>query len=214
MHRSVLTAAALVILGSSVALADSARVTPSPGTSFSIAGTTNVGTWRCRGEHLDLAAVVAASAEEVEQVVTAIDKRGVSNRSGSASMPRVDVRLTIPVRTLQCGNPRMERDMYDALRAGQHKNITFVFENVTSVEMVSPRTYEVGVEGILKLGGVERRKQLFVTIEHPSRMRFTLRGELPMRMSDFEVEPPVALMGLIRANDPITVRFTIPLTLR
>ena len=35
--------------------------------------------------------------------------------------------------------------------------------------------------------------------------RFRLRGGLPLRMTDFGIQPPVALFGLIRARDELWV---------
>lgn len=35
------------------------------------------------------------------------------------------------------------------------------------------------------------------------------QGTLPIQMTDFNVEPPTAMLGLIRARDKITVHFDI-----
>ena len=36
------------------------------------------------------------------------------------------------------------------------------------------------------------------------------RGELTLKMSDYEISPPTALMGTIKTGDEVTIRFSIP----
>lgn len=195
-----------------------ARFTPLPGTRFSIEGTTNVGSWQCRGDQVDVRAEVSATATEIEAAVEAIEqrvKKGPIAVTGAATaIPRIELQLTIPVRTLGCGNARMERDMYSALRAETHRNISFRFDRVIDAAVVAPHMFLVTVEGQLSLAGETRQKRLALAIERRAPMRYDLRGDLGMRMTDFRVSPPVALMGLIRAHDPLTVRFDLPLTIR
>jgi hypothetical protein len=205
-----------VMASASVTLAETARVTPSSGTRFSIEGTTNVGPWNCRGSHVDVTAVVAAGADEIEAIVVALDrtKKGPINATGAIStMPRFDLKLTIPVRTLECGNARMERDMYNALRASQYKSILFDFGRVISAELLKSGSYRVVVEGDLTLAGVEKPRRLTLFIDHTAPKRFTLRGELPLKMTEFNVKPPVALLGMIKAHDALTVKFHLPVTI-
>lgn len=209
---------ATLLLAASVTLADSARVAPGAGARFSIEGSTNVGPWKCRGEHVGIAGEVSATAEEVEAAVREIETRVIRGPLTAAgqmtTLPRVELELTIPVRTLVCGNPRMERDMYHALRAMQHKHITFAFDRVVTADLIATRTYAVAVEGILKLAGESRRKRVTLKIEHTATGAYRLSGSLPLHMTEFNVKPPVALLGLIRANDALRVEFNIPVALR
>jgi len=39
--------------------------------------------------------------------------------------------------------------------------------------------------------------------------RMHAQGTLPIQMTDFNVEPPTAMLGLIRVRDEITVHFDI-----
>ncbi|MGH9361260.1 MAG: hypothetical protein ACRD2T_05030, partial [Thermoanaerobaculia bacterium] len=43
--------------------------------------------------------------------------------------------------------------------------------------------------------------------------RYRITGALELKMTDFGIQPPTALMGLIRAGDGLRVRFDLRLAL-
>lgn len=203
----------LAALAMHVTLAEAARVTAAEGSRFSIDGTTNVSRWRCSGHAVTVKASVAATADEIETFVTQLAQRGRSAAGEAARFRDLDLSLSIPVRSLGCGNTRMERDMYMALRADAHRVIIFRFDRLVGHDVVGAHKFAATIDGTLTLAGVERRKQFRIAIDRVAPQRYLVRGTVPLHMTDFEVAPPVALMGLIRADDALTVSFTLVLTI-
>lgn len=110
---------------------------------------------------------------------------------------RVDsgrVRVRVEAHDLKCGNGRMDRDLYAALKAS---DIVAVF---------APQA-----TGTVAVAGVERSVAADVTMERTREGSLRAYGSVPLRMTDFGIKPPVGLFGLIRSRNEIVVKFDLVL---
>jgi len=134
-------------------------------------------------------------------------------RTRDFSMERgpLSVQLTIPVQRLDCGRSRMNRDLYEALKSDEFEFIHFEYRDatITSGGGTLETPYLLEVRGQLWVAGVERsvRFEAEGTLMDTGVVR--IRGEKKIRMTDYEVDPPVGLLGLVRAQDELTVHFDI-----
>lgn len=127
------------------------------------------------------------------------------------------VLLKIPVKSFDCRHSRMNRDMYEALRSDKYDYITFEFEDAEQLEnngSVSESFFEDGyvpfrIQGVLNVAGVDRNVALLVQGRTEGEGRYRVKGRKEISMKDFEIEPPTALRGLIRAHDDLTVFFDL-----
>jgi polyisoprenoid-binding protein YceI len=133
-----------------------------------------------------------------------------------AEQVRLDAALAVPVRSFDCGQDRMNRDLADALRAEAHPRIEL---RLTGVSFGSDRASEAASEagedwqrveawGVLSLGGEEQPVRLRGEAKRTG-AHLRARGSYPMRMSDFGVEPPSGPLGLIRARDDVLIHFDL-----
>lgn len=118
--------------------------------------------------------------------------------------------VEIAVIGFDCGKRRMNRDLYDALKADNHPTIDFEYEKTHSLSYSdSTDFYKLTVNGTLTVAGHTK------TIEFP--MSATLldegsiraEGQANIRMSEYNVEPPTALFGLVKVDDKLTVHFEL-----
>jgi polyisoprenoid-binding protein YceI len=118
--------------------------------------------------------------------------------------------VEIAVNGFDCGKRRMNRDLYDALKADDHPTIDFEYEKTHSLSYSdSTDLYKLMVNGTLTVAGHTK------TIEFP--MSATLldegsiraEGQANIRMSEYNVEPPTALFGLVKVDDKLTVHFEL-----
>lgn len=115
--------------------------------------------------------------------------------------------LSLPTRGLDCGNRAMERDLHRAVRADTYPEIRYAFDTA-DVSVVGDF---VTIGGRLTLAGVTR--ELVVSGRYTRGSgALAARGSATFRMTEFDVQPPTALMGLIRARDRIIVRFDLRMT--
>jgi polyisoprenoid-binding protein YceI len=115
--------------------------------------------------------------------------------------------LGIPVRNLRCGNPRMDRDLYRAMRADDHPLMTFRLYTYHTLSPTGATAFMVKAVGTLGLAGRENVVMVDARVERLPDGRVRLRGSKALRMTDFGIEPPTAMLGLVRARDKIVVRF-------
>jgi polyisoprenoid-binding protein YceI len=156
------------------------------GSRFRIDGTSTVGTWRC-------------AATEV---------------AGTAHVPagaRVTAEVTVGVRSFDCGVARMNRDFREALRVDAHPAIRFVLDRA---EVLAPEArpgawVPVRVTGRLRLAGTERPVVIAAEGQRQGQGRVRVRGTHALRMTDFGVDPPTGMLGLVRARDNVTVAFDL-----
>ena len=168
-------------------------MTVRPESRLVLAGTSNVNRWSC--------------ASGVFERITSTARERIT----TITLPPGDATIAVPVRSLACGNDRMNHDLRTTLRADAHPDITFRLAGyrIDSLPHAGADYAAVAV-GELAVAGVVR------AVEIPLRARRTGAalhgsGALALRMTDFGVTPPVALFGLIRARNEITVSFDIRL---
>jgi hypothetical protein len=177
-------------------------------------GSSNVRDWRCSGTTLDSELTVAASVEKINAVMDRIEDGniGVWMRDPSQGrFPQPEFHLRVPIASLRCGNPVMERDMSRALKAGRYPTIEFQFTDLVGGidHDIDTNVYRARISGELGLAGMRRTVELLIVAERIAPNRFRIRAELPLRMTDFGIEPPTALFGVVRAKNGLTVRFDV-----
>lgn len=214
----------LIVLAASIAAAPAAgggavtKLAVSPGSRIWLEGTTNVNAaWSCRGERIEGAMELDAPGSLVLELVEGAVATGELETAG-ARLRNPRLRLGIPVADLACGNRAMERDLRKALRAAEHPEIVYEHGRVTELEPIGeagagPHRFGIDVEGDLALAGSERRLRSRVVGERLARGVYRVTGELHLRMTDFGIEPPTALLGLVEASDRLSVRFDLRLAL-
>jgi hypothetical protein len=211
MFRVVLVTAALVLATATSSVAGTRLVAASPST-LELEGSSNVAGWRCRGTSLEGNMEVAAPADVVYAAIDRIERTNITawRAAGTNVFPQPSFRMTIPVSTLRCGNRQMERDMGRALKSAQHPSIEFRFKQLRSTVTQDARgRYKARISGDLILAGERREIVVDVVAERVAHDRFRLRAEMPLRMTDFGITPPTALLGMVKARNELIVRFDL-----
>ncbi len=139
--------------------------------------------------------------------------------AGDTVVPSADlhVLLKIPVESFDCRHSRMNRDMYEALKSDKFDYITFEFENAERLpaqdfnddSMIEEGYVPFQIEGVLNIAGVDRLVDLVVWGRTQDEGRYHIKGHKEISMKDYEITPPTALRGLIRAHDDLTVFFDL-----
>lgn len=123
-----------------------------------------------------------------------------------AAMPVAELKAS--VHSFDCGKARMNRDMRAALKADEFPEIAFEVSDVRILEP-SGNGITLRVAGRLTIAGAERDVELDVEGSRLADGRVRAYGEVGLRMTDFGIQPPTALFGLVRAHDPIKVSFDL-----
>ncbi len=115
------------------------------------------------------------------------------------------IAFSCSVEDITADNRIMDGKTHDALKEDDHPRIQFTAKFSDSpLAVTSGKTY---LKGSLKIAGVTRVIQFPVAIEFVSERSYRAKGEVSMRMTDFNVEPPTAMMGALETGDEVTVVF-------
>ncbi len=119
--------------------------------------------------------------------------------------------VAVPVESFDCGISRMNRDMRTALRSDRHPAIRFELQEAGVAEQVADAAswVEVRAVGLLAMAGAEQLVGIRAEGRRLQDGRVQVRGSHAFRMTDFGIEPPTGLLGLVRAHDNVVARFDI-----
>ncbi|MHA7843708.1 MAG: YceI family protein [Winogradskyella sp.] len=114
--------------------------------------------------------------------------------------------LTVESESLKSGKSRMDKNTYKALETDDYKKITFKLKKTTEIKSLGDNTYEVKGIGQLTIVGNTKDITMTLKIEIKDDM-VLLSGKNEIKMTDFGVEPPTALLGTIKTGDAITITY-------
>lgn len=117
-----------------------------------------------------------------------------------------NLQVYIASETLKSGKNAMDKKTYKALKTSEFKNITFSMVKIKSSEKIDDSTFEMRVEGKMTICGVTKLKTIdFLLTKVGKELNAT--GSCMVKMTDFKVEPPTALLGTIKTGDDIKIKF-------
>ncbi len=202
LATTIAALAALVSVGLADGLAQAgASLTLIPEeSSLTVSGTSSLHDWSCEAREADLSAELADGASTAE-----VDGGGFVVSGGT---------FRVPTAALRCGKGPMDKNLRRALDAEEHPEI--VFELTERVEVPDPgdRTVEIPIPGRLEVAGASRRLEVTAAVSADGEGRVRIQGEVAFDMSDFGVEPPTAMLGMLKTDDRVSVHFDLALRRR
>jgi polyisoprenoid-binding protein YceI len=102
----------------------------------------------------------------------------------------------------------MDAKIYEALKTGQHRNITFMLTTVRSMTKKGSE-WILETTGNLTIAGKTNDVDMTVKATIDANGNVTFRGEKKLLMTSFGMTPPRAMLGMIKAGDEIRLDFTL-----
>lgn len=124
---------------------------------------------------------------------------------------RPTVEAFIPVRTLKSYSKKMDEVMLDHLNMAKHPRIEYrLIELKPRSAPGTTGALPFDAVGALTVAGVTRTNTMIVTIEKSADTHLKVAGAIPLRMTDFGVQPPapqILGMPVIKTGDQIKISF-------
>lgn len=120
--------------------------------------------------------------------------------------------VEIPVRGIK--SPKgsvMDGKTYDALKAGTYPQITYKLTKITALNNKGGGNFAVGALGDLTMAGVTRQIDLWVTVKVDNYGTIVISGSKNLKMTDFKISPPTALLGTLTTGDDVEIAFSVTL---
>jgi hypothetical protein len=117
--------------------------------------------------------------------------------------------LKVPVTSLHSGKSGLDKNLYKALHADDYPQIKFHLAHYT----VTPRaagndTLNIHAEGVLTVAGKEQPSTLEARV-YRGEHGVWLEGSELLLMSTFGIKPPTMMLGTLRVNDKIMIRYRL-----
>lgn len=133
--------------------------------------------------------------------------------SRTVEFDRTGLRLT--THDLDCGHKGINTDLYRTLKADKYPSITIELLRAqeTGASLTETKGW-VNVKAMtaITIAGVRREVPMEIRAQHMGSSQFRFVGSRDILMSDFRLDPPKPMMGLIKVRDNITIN--LDLTIR
>ena len=118
------------------------------------------------------------------------------------------LKFVVEAESLKSGHDGMDKNTYKALNTKSHKEIVFQMGQVKSITPVvsTGNKYKVVATGNLTISGKTNKVDLPFNLT-VSDGKVVLEGKTPLKMTDYGIEPPKALLGTIKTGDDIEVHY-------
>jgi YceI-like domain len=113
--------------------------------------------------------------------------------------------IVVKAGTLTSPKDGLDKNMWKALKTNEHPDIVF---KVTRLEGTPGALRAVG---LLTIAGVEKPVSFGVKAA-ANASTVTVVGEVPLLMTDYGIAAPKAMLGMLKTDPKITVKFEIALT--
>lgn len=170
---------------------DRVRFEPASGSFVKVTGTSSVHDWQ-------------AEAKEVEGWIE-FEPQALANRQVT---PAPALRVVVRTANLKSGKSSMDEVMYKALKSDRHPTITYELAtaNTQPASDVAKGKLVLHTSGRLNVAGTAREISMPVTVQFRG-STIDVTGEVPLKMTDFNVKPPSAMFGAIKSGNDVTVAF-------
>ena len=114
--------------------------------------------------------------------------------------------VAIPVAKLSSGEKGLDENMVKTLKGEQNPTIRFTMKSYRAVPNGSG--FKLEAQGALQVAGVE--KNVTVTADaNEVASGLHLVGSVPLLMTDYGIKPPVMMLGTIKTDNLVTVKFDL-----
>lgn len=136
----------------------------------------------------------------------------IAQNNNKAAIAFRNTALQLQTNKLDCGNRGMNRDMQETLKAAQYPAITMRLleaspENGKAADSQGWKTLKA--KAYLTIAGVERLASFEVSARESGKGEYRFVSAFPVKMTDYSITPPTALMGLIKVDDQIEIHMDL-----
>ena len=116
------------------------------------------------------------------------------------------LKVVVTAESLKSGRGGMDKNTYKALNTSKPKSIILEMNNVSTNSDLGNGSYRVSSVGDLTIAGVTKKTEIEFIMELSSNT-VNLKGKKILKMTDYGVTPPKALLGTITTGDEISINF-------
>lgn len=115
--------------------------------------------------------------------------------------------VNLKVNDLKSDSKGLDKNAYTALKSDKYKNIHYILSSST----ISPenRGYLLSSNGKLTVAGKTKDISMDIFISVNENNTIVSKGEYKLNMTEYDVEPPSFMLGLMNTGDAVTLSFEV-----
>jgi polyisoprenoid-binding protein YceI len=125
---------------------------------------------------------------------------------GKATVAKVDF-LCI-AESLKSDNTMMDKKAYEALKTGNHRLISFKTNDKPTFPVIGQLASGT-VPGELHVAGVKKPVLVTTKALFDKDGNIKVTGKTAIKMSDYGIKPPVALLGALKTGDDVSIEYNL-----
>lgn len=110
--------------------------------------------------------------------------------------------IDMPAESIKSGKKGMDKKAYEALKTDKYKTVQFDLKSASKTGDTWTLT------GIFTIAGVAKQVNIKAKESSTSGI-YILSGSLTFKLTDYNIEPPKAMMGTIKTGDDVKISFTV-----
>jgi hypothetical protein len=114
--------------------------------------------------------------------------------------------IRIPVYDFNASNKHMLNDFYDLVNATKHPFIEIAIEPRSTADF-DEQSGLTNFRTEVTIAGQSNTYIVPSTISGCEHRGFMLEGDLKIKLTDFKIEPPTKLLGAVKVNDEVFIKF-------
>lgn len=174
--------------------------------SFSLIVSTTTAQEAYTVKNFKMSVAGTSTLHDWESEVTQVDASASLELAGAQLAGISKLKVTIPAKGIVSTKGKiMDNKTYDALKADKHPKITF------TLAKAAISSSKVQASGQLTIAGATKTVSLNAESKADSNGNITFTGSYPIKMTDYGMAPPTAMMGAIKTGDEVTVKFQLTL---
>lgn len=144
--------------------------------------------------------------EEVAEVATG-DGLVQWNSDATFNIQKLNIKVSVGSIKSDKGSI-MDSKTYEALKGDAHPYITFKLVSIKSITK-SGTGYAIKVNGDLTIAGVTKNVDINGMVYVKEKGKLYIETSKAIKMSDYGIDPPTAMMGAMKVADDITIKFKL-----
>lgn len=116
--------------------------------------------------------------------------------------------VNIPVKSIKSKEKLMDTKTYEAFNADTYPNISFKMTDLQSLQM-NGADVSVALTGNLTINGTTRKVTLKSNGKEVKPGLYQFKGAIALKMTDFNMKPPTAMMGMMKVGDGVTLKYDV-----
>lgn len=114
--------------------------------------------------------------------------------------------FSCPAEKILSDNSIMDKKTHNALKADNHPEIEFKISSVEPINRAGNKISGV-VKGVLSIAGISKSIQFQFSGISENDKSIQVKGVIPLKMSDFSISPPTAMLGALKTGNEIELNY-------